>query len=294
MSKNPISESIVNRAPIDKVDSHQHFWELSRGFYDWLTQDIQLLYKDYLPECLLEEVKRNHVNETILVQASATEAETLFLLEIAEKTDYVAGVVGWIDMESQTALATLDVFNQNPYFKGIRPMLQDMDDVDWILDAQFVPIFAYLSANNLTFDALVREHHLTAIYLLAKQYPLLKIVINHCAKPHIDKPPSVYWKIQLSQFKALNNVSIKLSGLVTEALNNDVNAAQICPYFDHIMSIFGTNRIMWGSDWPVLKLNGDYDNWVGLTHELLVNYSLTEQQNIWANNARVFYNLSAI
>ena len=291
MQKNKLLMSVVEKAIIEKVDSHQHFWELSRGFYDWLTPDIPLLYKDYLPECLAEEVARNHVNETILVQASATEAETLFLLEVAEKTDFVAGVVGWIDMESEMALSALDAFAQNRYFKGIRPMLQDMDDVNWLLDAKFVSIFDYLSANNLTFDALVREHHLTTICLLAKQYPLLKIVINHCAKPNIDKPPSVYWNIQISQFKALNNVSIKFSGLVTEASNNDVNAFQISPYFDHIMSVFGSTRIMFGSDWPVLKINGDYDRWVELTACLLRSFSFAEQQNIWANNARVFYNL---
>jgi L-fuconolactonase len=292
MQKNKSLIPAVEKTTIEKVDSHQHFWELSRGFYDWLTPDIQVLYKDYLPECLAEEVARNHVNETILVQASATEVETLFLLEVAEKTDFVAGVVGWIDMESQMALSTLDIFAQNPYFKGIRPMLQDMDDVDWILDNQFVPIFDYLWENNLTFDALVREHHLTTIDLLAKQYPFLKIAINHCAKPNIDMLPSAYWNIQISQFKALNNVSIKLSGLVTEASNNDVNASQISPYFDHIMSVFGSTRIMFGSDWPVLKLNSDYDEWVYLTHSLLRGYPLTEQKNIWANNARIFYNLS--
>lgn len=277
-----------------KIDCHQHFWQLSRGDYHWLTPELSLLYKDYLPSDLSQAITNSKVNETILVQAAETEAETSFLLELAHKTVFVSGVVGWVDMESPTVLSTLAAFSKDPYFKGIRPMLQDIEDENWILQDRFHSIFEFLVANNLSFDALVKDQHLTNIQHIAKKYPLLKIVINHCAKPNINKPPSVYWKIQLNAFKALDNVFIKFSGLLTEASLGEVTLKQLSPYFEHILSVFGANRIMWGSDWPVLKLNGDYNVWVNLTDKLLQQCSLNEQKKIWADNAQGFYNLSPL
>lgn len=282
----------VIKDDITKIDSHQHFWLLARGDYSWLTPELTQLYHDYLPEHLAQALVSTNVNKTIVVQASDTEAETAFLLDLAEKTDFIAGVVGWVDMQSPNVLATLTRFSQNSYFKGIRPMLQDIDEVDWILQDKFAPVFDYLMANHLSFDALVREHQLSNIQVLARKYPALNIVINHCAKPHIDNKPSVYWSQQIEAFKTLENVFIKLSGVVTEASKGQVRVAQLTPYFETIMSVFGSNRIMWGSDWPVLKLNGDYEMWVNLTHSLLAQCSLEEQQNIWANTAQNFYKLS--
>jgi L-fuconolactonase len=276
---------------VEKIDSHQHFWQLTRGDYQWLTPELTLLYRDYLPEDLSQELISTNVSETIVVQASNTEAETQYLLNIADKTPFVAGVVGWVDMESSTALSSLEKFSQNPYFKGIRPMLQDIDDESWILQDKFNPIFEFLVINNLSFDALVKEIHLTNIQTLAKKHPSLKIVINHCAKPQIDKLPSAHWKVQMSGFEALENVSVKLSGLLTESSKNVVTNEQLAPYVTQILSVFGAKRILWGSDWPVLNLNGDYKMWVNLTKELLRDYPIEDEQNIWSNNARNFYNL---
>jgi L-fuconolactonase len=294
MSKHDFGKPNLIKGDVAKVDSHQHFWQLIRGDYQWLTPELTLLYRDYLPKDLSQELINTNVGETIVVQASDTEAETQFLLEVADKTDFVAGVVGWVDMESPTALSSLQAFSQNPYFKGIRPMLQDIDDENWVLQDKFNPIFEFLVANNLSFDALIKDQHLTNIQLIAKRYPLLKIVINHCAKPNINKPPSVYWKIQLSAFKTLENVSIKFSGLLTEASQGEVTLKQLSPYFEHIILVFGVKRIMWGSDWPVLKLNGDYTLWLNLTDKLLQKHSLIDQENILARNARNFYSLSPL
>jgi L-fuconolactonase len=284
----------ISSSDISKIDCHQHFWQLSRGDYHWLTPELTLLYTDYLPVNLSQELTDSNVTETILVQAAETEAETLFLLELAHKNTFVAGVVGWVDMESPSVLLTLTTFANDPYFKGIRPMLQSIEDVDWILQDRFNPIFEFLVANNLSFDALVKEQHLANIHLIAKRYPSLKVVINHCAKPSINRPPSVRWKEQLNIFKSLENVSIKFSGLLTEAPIGDVNLQQLIPYFDYVMSVFGASRIMWGSDWPVLKLNGDYALWVNLTDKLLKKFSPKEQQKIWSKNAQDFYNLPSL
>lgn len=277
-----------------KIDSHQHFWQLSRNDYPWLTPDLKVLYQDFLPENLTEELSVSNVSETILVQAAESEAETQFLLELANTTEFVSGVVGWVDMESPEVINQLKAFAKNAYFKGIRPMLQDLSDVSWILDDKYSPIFEYLSANHLSFDALIRTQHLSHIYALGKRYPTLKIVINHCAKPDVNARLPSAWETQISQFKGVNNVFVKLSGLVTEAANEDVSKEQLAPYFNHILATFGATRIMWGSDWPVLKLNGSYSTWCHLSEALLSECNSNEQQNIWANNARVFYRLSSV
>jgi L-fuconolactonase len=276
---------------ISKVDSHQHFWQLSRGDYSWLTPELKVLYRDFLPEQLITELARSNIEKTILVQAANSENETDFMLFIADKTAFIAGVVGWIDMESPTVISRLKSLIQNPYFKGIRPMLQDIDDVNWILKPSFNPIFEFMANNKLTFDALIRDVHLSNIHILAQRHPSLKIVINHCAKPNLSHLPSAFWKNRLVDIAECKNVYIKLSGLLTEAPQGIVLKKMIQPYFDHIIATFGVNRILWGSDWPVIKLNGEYETWVEMTESLLENHSVIDRQKIWSLNAKQFYNL---
>lgn len=287
MSTNPASE----QATLEKVDSHQHFWQLSRGDYSWLTPELKILYQDFLPKQLAPELTKACVSQTILVQAADTEAETLFLLELAKKEEFIAGVVGWVDMENPLAITTLKSLNKNPYFKGIRPMLQDIGDVNWILKDEFTAIFEFMAENELTFDALIKGTHLSNIRILAERHPTLNIVIDHCAKPDLSSLPSDNWKAKLSEIAQCKNVFIKFSGLLTEAPQGDITIETVQPYFDHVMAVFGSDRVMWGSDWPVIKLNGDYDTWVSLTQLLVNKYSNEEQRKIWSENARQFYNL---
>jgi L-fuconolactonase len=286
-------ENTLIKTTIDRVDSHQHFWQLSRGDYSWLTPELALLYKDFLPEQLAPELSANDVQQTILVQAADTEEETRFLLELAKNNSFVAGVVGWIDLEDESAISKLGRLAQNSYLKGIRPMLQDIEDVDWILRDEFTPIFEFMATNQLTFDALIKEVHIDNIQTLACRHPTLNIVIDHCAKPDLSKAPSHYWRKKLSNIALCNNVFIKLSGLLTEAPQGKVNTEELTPYFEHIMHVFGPNRIMWGSDWPVITLNGDYDTWISLTKSLLKNHSFEDKHKIWADNARNFYRLAS-
>jgi len=278
---------------IDIVDSHQHFWQLSRGGYCWLTPSLEKLYQNFLPENLKDELLSNNVKQTVLIQADDNEEETLFLLELAENTKFIAGVVGWIDMDDQLAISHLQKLTKNPYFKGIRPMLQDIEDVNWILKEKFNPIFQFMIENKLTFDALVRDVHLASIHILASRYPALNIVIDHCAKPDLSKSPSDMWMQSLIDLAQCDNVFIKLSGLLTEAPIGQVKVETLTPYFEHIINSFSTSRVMWGSDWPVLKLNGDYASWVSLTHTLLNNCSNKDKCKILAENAQKFYKLSS-
>jgi len=276
---------------IPKIDSHQHFWQLSRGKYSWLTPELGVLFQDFLPEQLTPELSAHAVDQTVLVQAEDSEDEIYFLLGIAEKNDFVAGVVGWVDMEAPDVIGKLEHYSESKYFKGIRPMLQDIDDVNWIVNDKFNPIFEFMAENHLTFDALVKDVHLSNIETIAQKHPTLSIVIDHCAKADLSKKPSDFWRQRLTNIAACKNVFIKLSGILTEAPQGEVSVEVVQPYFDHIMDIFGPNRIMWGSDWPVIKLNGDYDTWVSLTHALLKNHSLKDKRKVWADNAQQFYNL---
>jgi L-fuconolactonase len=286
-------DNTLIKTGITKVDSHQHFWQLSRGDYSWLTPELEVLYKDFLPKQLAPDVSVNGINQTILVQAAASEEETHFLLELAKNTKFVAGVVGWINMENPLVVCTLEGLAKNSYFKGIRPMLQDIEDINWILKDEFTPIFQFMANNQLTFDALIKDVHLSNIYILACRYPTLKIVVDHCAKPDLAAPPTYSWKNKLATIATCENVFIKFSGLLTEAPQTQVDVTVLQPYFDHIIDVFGPDRIMWGSDWPVLNINGDYDLWVSLTQSLLKNYSFEVKNKIWADNARNFYRLPA-
>jgi L-fuconolactonase len=285
------TEKTLIKTDISKVDSHQHFWQLSRGDYSWLTPELQILYQDFLPEQLAPELTTNCVSQTILVQAAETEEETHFLLELANHEKFVAGVVGWVDMEDSLGITTLARLAKNSYLKGIRPMLQDIDDVNWILKDEFTPIFEFMTKNQLTFDALIKDIHLANIQILACRHPNLSIVIDHCAKPDLSKAPSSLWRIGLENVAKCQNVFIKLSGLLTEAPQGGVNTEDVAPYFEHILRLFGTDRVMWGSDWPVVNLNGDYETWVSLTNSLLENHSFEDKHKILAGNARNFYRL---
>jgi len=273
-----------------RIDSHQHFWQLSRGDYDWLTPELKPLYRDFLPNDLAPILAKSQVNKTVLVQAATTTEETEFMLKIATETDFVSGVVGWIDMESINALAQLEHFSKNPFFKGIRPMIQDIEDSNWMLKAELAPVFESLIDKNLTFDALVLPQHLDALYTLNKRYPALKVVIDHGAKPAISTNSSPEWFDKLALIAAETSAFCKLSGLVTEAGTNP-SFEKLAPYMEHLLACFGPERLMWGSDWPVVETCANYTSWLEQVEILLAPLTSTEQQCIWAGTAKNFYQL---
>ena len=276
------------------VDSHQHFWQLSRGDYKWLSPQLGVLYKDYLPEHLHAEVDCYHVKQTVLVQAAATEEETHFLLRLAYDTNFVAGVVGWINFEDINAVSRLEQLAASHYLKGVRPMLQDIEDPAWILNPEFTAIFNVMENAGLTLDALVRDVHLYSIETLAKRHPDLKIVIDHCAKPDLTAVPSALWQQRLANIAKCTNVHIKFSGLMTESPKGEVSVNDIRAVFELILNAFGPDRIMWGSDWPVVNLNGSYDEWFALSQTLLNDLPEVAQKKICGLNAQKFYCLTSV
>ena len=272
------------------IDSHHHFWSLERGDYSWMSPDYVKIYKDFDEKDLIPHLKKHNISKTVIVQAADTIAETQFILSIAEKANFVSGVVGWVDFESAQVKADIDTLSSNEYLKGFRPMIHDIEDESWMLKENLSIGLNYLVDKDLTFDALVRPQHLKNLYTFAKRYKNLAIVIDHIAKPKISFNEVDEWMVDMKKLAELENISCKFSGILTE-LTVDTKRSKITPYVDHIFSIFDTDRIMWGSDWPVLEMAEAYSSWFNFANDLCVNLSETERMNVFAHTAASFYRL---
>jgi L-fuconolactonase len=271
-----------------KIDSHQHFWKLARGDYKWLTPNLKSLYKDFLPEDLAPNLLKFGIGGSILIQATPTLSETYFMLDTAEKTYFVKGVIGWIDMASKEDCDKLVELKNNPYFKGIRPMVQDILDVNWMLNPLLKATFQHLVTLDLIFEALVKPIHLENLLRLLRRYPDLRIVIDHGAKPNILQGEFSQWSKNIKKIAQQTQAYCKISGLLTEAAVGS-GLKEISPYIDHLLECFGSKRLIWGSDWPVINLMSNYSNWYNLTEEYLEKLSIDERQEILGNNAELVY-----
>ncbi|MEO1244349.1 MAG: amidohydrolase family protein [Pseudomonadota bacterium] len=276
-----------------RIDAHQHFWSLSRDDYGWLTPDLGVLYRDHGPADLFPLLQDAGIDKTILVQAAPTVEETRYLLALAAENDYVAGVVGWVDLEDEVAAAgALDEFTQHESFVGVRPMLQDMSDPAWIARKALQPAVDRLIANNTCFDALVRPAHLPYLLDFLGRNRELKCVIDHGAKPQISKGDWQPWAGLMAQLAEQTNAYCKLSGLVTEAAP-DQTSADLLRYVDYLLETFGAERLIWGSDWPVLTLASSYADWNAATDSFLSALTDEEVQLVRGQNAVRFYGLTA-
>lgn len=274
----------------ERIDAHQHFWRLERGDYGWLTPEFGPIYRDFGPDDLAPLLKRHRIAGTVLVQAAPTDAETDYLLEIADGHDMVRGVVGWVDFEADGAVERLREFAGHPKFVGVRPMIQDIPAKDWMLDPSFTPVFETIAELGLVFDALVLPRHLGHLDTLARRHPELIIVIDHGAKPEIATGQFDLWAKDMARLAAHETCHCKLSGLVTEA-GEDWTVEQLAPYVAHILSAFGPERVIWGSDWPVMTLAAAYDDWVAATDVLIAGLGKAERAAVLGGNARHIYKL---
>lgn len=275
-----------------RIDAHQHFWRLSRGDYAWLTAEaFPPLYRDYEPADLAPLIARAGVERTVLVQGAETEDETRFLISLADQTAFVAGVVGWSDFTDPRAADNIATLATHPKLRSLRPMLQDMEDKAWILRPQLKPAFDALAANNLVFDALIKPPHLPHMPALLALYPDLPIVIDHGAKPYIAAAETQPWTSQIRELARHPNLYCKLSGLVTEA-GESWDVGTLKPYVDVLIEAFGPTRLMWGSDWPVLTLAGDYAGWFAAAQALTAHLSVDDREQIFGGAAARFYGLA--
>ena len=275
-----------------RIDSHQHFWTLDRDDYGWLAPQMTALYRDFLPTDLAPLLAQAGIHRTVLVQAAPTLEETRYLLELAGRCDFVAGVVGWVDMTGgQASVDVLGTLRENPSFLGVRPMIQDIADPAWMLQRSLRPVFEYLCVSGLTFDALVKPLHLPNLLALLKRLPELRTVIDHGAKPDIAAGQWGRWARWIDRIAQETSAYCKLSGLVTEAHEHH-SFLDLVPYMDHLLASFGSDRLMWGSDWPVLNIRSNYASWVAATQRWLAPLADSKRKAIEGQNAIRFYRLN--
>ena len=271
-----------------RLDAHQHFWDIGRGDYGWLTPDAGPIYRNYHPDDLKPHLDRHDIAGTILVQAAPTVAETEYMLALADGHDFIKGVVGWVDFEAASAADEIARLAEHPGLVGLRPMIQDIADPDWMLKPELAPAYRAMVSHDLVFDALTLPKHLKNLRLLAERISDLRIVIDHGSKPEIALGLFDDWSEDMTVLAAETPAFCKLSGLVTEA-GEQWTSDQLRAYVDHMLEIFGPDRLIWGSDWPVCTLASSYDDWVDATEELLKGLSDTERQAILGGNAARVY-----
>lgn len=272
-----------------RIDSHQHFWRRERGDYTWLTPDLTAIYRDYAPADLAPQLAANGIARTIVVQAAATVAETRFLLGLAREHDFIAGVVGWVDFESADAPRVIEELAREPALVGLRPMIQDIPDTQWMLRADLAPAFEAMVAHDLVFDALVKPPHLPALRQLVARHPDLRVVLDHGAKPPIASGDVAAWKRDVAALARESPMACKVSGLVTEAGSAD--PAMLADCVNHLLECFSPARLLWGSDWPVCELVCSYTDWCTATDRLLAGLGAAERGLILAENARTTYGI---
>lgn len=273
------------------IDTHVHFWKYDKKRDSWITDSMKVLKENYLPEQLMLTLKRNDVVGVVAVQADQSEVETRFLAELANTHSFIKGVVGWIDLRSSDLEKKLQEYSQFPVIKGWRHIVQGEPD-DFLLREDFQRGVAQLKDFHYTYDILVYAHQLPAVAEFVKKFPEHKLVIDHCAKPDIKNKKIDDWKKWMEQIALQPNVYCKLSGLLTEASWKDWSPADFYPYLDVVFKNFGTDRLMFGSDWPVMLLSGMYVQWKSLLEKYMEGFSQDDREKVFAGNAIGFYGLS--
>lgn len=271
-----------------RIDAHQHFWQLAARAGGWPPPSLAAIYRDFAPEDLAPLLAEHGVAGTVLVQSLPSEDDTHWLLALADRADFIRAVVGWTDLLAPDAPAAIARLASNTKLKGLRPMLQDISDDQWIANPALAPALSAMVEHGLRFDALVLPRHLPALLQCARDYPRLAIVIDHAAKPPIADAAFGRWREDLAQLAALPNVHCKLSGLVTEA-KPDWNVGDLRPYVAHVLEVFGAQRVIWGSDWPVVDLAGGYGAWLAASETLLAHLGQQDRNDIFGLNACRFY-----
>jgi len=271
-----------------RIDAHHHLWSLARRDYGWLTPALAPIYRDFGLADLKPHLAAAGIQGTILVQAAPTEAETFFLLEIAEGAEVVRGVVGWTEFDTGNAMARMDAMAASTMLVGLRPMVQDIPDDDWLLRPAFAPLLTKMARHGLVFDALVKPRHLPRLLRVVDRHPDLQFVLDHCAKPDLASSDIAAWSDDIAAVAERPNIVCKLSGLVTEAAE-DWQISDLRPAVDHVLECFGPQRLLWGSDWPVVDLAGGYEKWFATAESLLAGLLPDEKAAVFGGTAARIY-----
>ena len=272
------------------IDAHHHVWRIGENGHEWPTPDLARIYRDFGPDDWASEASRLGITASVAVQSQPNDLDTDWLLRIASATPSIKAVVGWADLKSSGAPARIAALAANPLLKGLRPMLQGLPE-DWIADPALDPAIEAMIAHGLRFDALVFTRHLPALYDFALRWPELPIVIDHGAKPPIAEGRLDPWRSEINRIAELPQVMCKMSGLLTEmAAGQPRGEAE--PYVRHLVGSFGSERLMWGSDWPVLLLAGELAEWHALAAEM-TGFEKAGLADLFGGTAARFYGIEA-
>jgi L-fuconolactonase len=274
------------------IDSHQHFWIFDPVRDSWITPDMEAIRRDFLPKDLEPVLNTNGIDGCVAVQADQSDAETAFLLQLAEANDFVKGVVGWVDLRSTALYDQLEKYSLFEKLKGFRHVAQGQPE-GFLLQPDFVKGVSQLAAFDFSYDILVYANQLREAYEFARQLPNVNFVLDHIAKPYIKSGDFEPWSTDIGKLAELPNVSCKVSGMVTEADWSGWKQSDFEPYLDRVFDVFGTKRIMFGSDWPVCLVASEYAPMKSILTEYIATFSSDERDSIMGKNATEFYRLEA-
>lgn len=274
-----------------KIDAHQHFWNYNPKEYDWINDDMAVIRKDFLPAQLKAELISAEIDSVISVQARQSEAETHQLLAFAKEHDFIAGVVGWLPMASANFEAILATYRQEPKLKGLRHVIQGESDDRYILSEAFNRGVRRTLEAGLAYDILILERHLPHATKFADHHEGQRLILDHIAKPKIAKGEIEPWRKNLKELAQREHVYCKLSGVVTEANIKNWKESDLLPFIEVAMEAFGPQRLMFGSDWPVLLTGMSYQAWINMIKNIVGRWSTSEQAQFWGLNAKSAYQL---
>ena len=273
------------------IDSHQHFWKYEPVKHSWIDDDMSVIRRDFSPSDLAKVYQENSIDGCVAVQADQTLEETDFLIDLASINNFIKGIVGWVDLRAENIENVLEKYSTDKIVKGFRHVVQGEADHNFLLRPNFSRGISLLEKHNFTYDILVFPHQLGSVLEFVKKFPHQKFVIDHIAKPYIKDGYFEGWATMMTAIGKHENVSCKMSGMVTEADFNTWTPEQIHPYMDTALEAFGSKRILFGSNWPVCLVAGNYSKIKKLTTDFISQLSQIEQNSIMGNNAIEFYNL---
>ncbi len=274
-----------------RLDAHQHFWHYNPADYVWMNDQMDVLRRDYLPGDLAPLLEAVELDGTVAVQARQMIEETRWLLELSETHDLIQGVVGWVDLRSDALAGQLAEFSPHPKLKGVRHVVHDEPDVEFMLLPEFQRGIAQLEDFGLTYDLLTFPIHLPIACQLVKRFPEQPFVLDHISKPAIKDRTVSPWREDLQRLAKFGNVCCKLSGMVTETTWGQWQGDDFRVYLDVVIEAFGTDRVMIGSDWPVCTLSGDYASVMNVVIDYVAQFSPREREAILGGNCARFYNI---
>jgi len=273
------------------IDAHHHLWKFKPVEYRWIDNSMPVLRRDYLPVDLEPQMAESGVTGTVVIQARQKIEETRWLIEQAEGNGFIRGVVGWVDLNSKHLEEQLDEFTIHPGLVGVRHVLQDEPDDEFMLRPEFIRGIKNLNDYGLTYDLLIFPKHLEKATELVKRFPNQKFVLDHISKPLIKSGLMRTWQDDIFRLAEQENVWCKISGMVTEADLENWKYEDFVPYLDVVTEAFGQDRLMVGSDWPVCRLAGEYPEVLKIPVRYFEAFSFSEKEKIFKNNCIEFYGL---